>query len=117
MPVGVIFWAAVCFVSSPAFARWVLRARGTRFFGHWACFGLCAVPGSALTVTSDRDWVNVAAWGASGLLGLILWWHSRRKGRRKALRLLGNKTRAVLAAMARNMPRPSPRLAPQGARA
>ena len=48
-----------------------------------------------------------------------LWWQLRRRKRRRSLRALGEKTRAVFAALARNMPRPGPavRPAPQGARA
>jgi len=113
VPVSVIFWAAVCFAFPPAFARWILRAPAgsTRFFGEWACFGFCAVPGSVLTAHGAADWVNVASWAASGLTGLILWWWSRRK-RKRSLKALGHKARARLAAMARNMPKPGPVLRP-----
>jgi hypothetical protein len=110
-----IFWVAVCFASPPAFARWIFRAQPgtTRFYGRWASFGLCAVPGAALGAHDAAGWLNVAAWGASGLTGLVLWWWSRRK-RKRSLKLLGSKARARLAAMLRNMPRLSPRLVPQG---
>jgi hypothetical protein len=94
---------------------WALRlpSLGARRFLEWIACDL----GGGLAALAGGEWLHLAAWGASGLLGLVLWWWSRRKGRRKALRLLGGKARAVLAAMARNMPRLSPRLVPQGARA
>lgn len=119
MTVTVVFWAAVCFASPPLFVLAGCRpSTRTRFFALWAWAGGGGTATAGLcAAASGSGWLNVAAWGASGLLGLVLWWHSRRKGRRKALRLLGGKARAVLAAMARNMPRPSPRLVPQGARA
>jgi hypothetical protein len=117
MPVSAIFWVAVSFAFPPLFARFVVRARGTRFFSSWAFAGFCAAGTGSLGALVGGGWPNIAGFGASGLLGLVLWWNSRRKGRRKALRLLGGKARAVLAAMARNMPRLSPRLVPQGARA
>jgi len=113
-----IFWVAVCFASPPAFARWIFRAQPgtTRFYGEWACAGFCGVPGSALTAHGAGEWATVAAWGVSGLTGLVLWWWSRRK-RKRSLKAIGGKARARLAAMVRNMPRLSPRLVPQGARA
>lgn len=54
---------------------------------------------------------------ASALAALAVWLWTRRKDLKRALRALGHKARARLAAMARNMPRPSPvlRPVPQGA--
>lgn len=72
---------------------------------------------TAASALSVGWWLGCAAFAVLAAVLGVLWWNSRRKGRRKALRLLGGKARAVLAAMARNMPRPSPRLVPQGARA
>jgi len=105
-----VFWAAACFAFPPAFARFALRAPAgsTRFFGEWACAGFCgAVTGSALAASGAGEWVLAAAWGTSGVAGLVLWWHSRRKGKRKALKAIGGKAKARLAAMLGNMPRPS----------
>jgi membrane protein implicated in regulation of membrane protease activity len=55
-------------------------------------------------------WVLAAGWA------LIAWWHWRkRKRRRSVLGLLGYKARALLGAIVQSMPKPAPRLVPQGA--
>lgn len=59
-----------------------------------------------------RHWECAAGAGLSALTALVVWWWRRRKNRRKALRSLGNKAKARLEAMARNMPRIAPRLVP-----
>jgi membrane associated rhomboid family serine protease len=93
-----------------------LPAKGPWFFVSWACSGACGMAGELLARGSPA---HAAALGASALLAMVLWWWSRRKRRKRSLRQLGEKMRAVFAAMARNMPRPGPvlRPAPQGARA
>jgi hypothetical protein len=108
-----ILWAALCFAFPPLFVLAAWRpSTSTRFFARWAYGGAGGMTTSAIAASFSGGWPDVAAWGASGLLGLILWWWSRRK-RRRSLRQLGGKARARLAAMLRNMPRPSPRLVPQ----
>lgn len=113
---------AASFTAPPLFALVMRRAEGLPpppapgFFAQWAWGGLGGTITSALSAIGTGEWVIVASFGASALTGTVLWWYSRRK-RKRSLRQLGNKARARLAAMARNMPRPSPRLVPQGARA
>jgi hypothetical protein len=85
-----------------------LRPAGWQFYFQWACTDL----GGSVSALVSSEWLHLAAWGSSGLLALVLWWWSRRKGRRKTLRLLGGKARAVLAAMAGNMPKPGSALRP-----
>jgi hypothetical protein len=117
--VASILWAAFCFAFPPLNSLVVCRARrvpvgSSRFFARWAFGGLGGTVASSIAAVSNGDWLYVAAFGASALLGLILWWLSRRN-RKRSLKLLGVKARARLAAMLRSMPRPSPRLVPQGA--
>lgn len=114
-----IFWAAMCFAFPPLHALVVCCARRVpsgdgRFFADWARGGAGGTAGAALAAAVSGGWLYVASWGASALLGLILWWLSRRQ-RKRSLRQLGNKARARLAAMLRNMPSLSPRLVPQAA--
>jgi peptidoglycan/LPS O-acetylase OafA/YrhL len=120
--IGVILAAAADFTIPPlcALATGCLsRPRRTRqqFLLTWASFGAVDAALTAAAIPPGRYWLYPASFGASALLALVLWWLSRRKGKRKALKALGNKARARLAAMARNMPRPSPvrRPVPQGA--
>jgi len=70
---------------------------------------------AALFLALGRDWPAAGGDAALAAFWLWLWWRGRRGKRRKALKAIGDKSRAVLAAMARNMPRPAPRLAPQSA--
>jgi hypothetical protein len=112
-----ILWTAFCFSFPPLHALVVCSARrvpisSRRFFADWTCCGACGTAGAAVSAAVGGGWLYVASWGASALLGLILWWLSRRN-RKRSLKLLGAKARARLAAMLRNMPRPSPRLVPQ----
>lgn len=112
-----VLLSVLSFALPPLYVRLMRLAMGLpvrcpRFFSHWA---LGAAGMTAGTVIAGA-WPEAASSGASVLLALVLWWYSRRK-RKRSLRQLGNKARARLAAMARNMPRPSPRLVPQGARA
>jgi hypothetical protein len=93
-----------------------LPVKSPWFFVSWACSGAGGMLGTLL----DRGApVHAAAFGASGLLALVLWWWSRRKRKKRSLKALGHKARARLAALAANMPRPGPvlRPVPQGARA
>lgn len=110
MAVASILAAGVWFISPPVLIAGMRRLKGQKvicafFYAQWALGALAAAGGAAM----GRGWLNAAAFGASGLVGLILWWNSRRK-RKRSLKLLGAKARARLAAMTRNMPRPSPRL-------
>jgi hypothetical protein len=112
-----VLLAASCFALPPLFTFLMRRAvrlplAFPQFYAEWAFYAACGAAGTML----GEGWLFAAAYGTSGLVGLVLWWWSRRK-RRKALRLLWGKAKARLAAMLRNMPRPSPRLVPQGARA
>jgi membrane protein implicated in regulation of membrane protease activity len=84
-----------------------------------AAVAVCLACAAAIDVMDGQ-------WPAAGIVlaGVAYWlwqiWrHWRRRKRRRSLKALGHKARARLAAMARNMPRPSPapRLVPQGARA
>jgi hypothetical protein len=113
---------AVCFATPPLLSA-LMRAAvrlppppDPGFFRQWAAGGFGGAAFSGLAAPYTGWWPGPAAYGASGLLGLVLWWHSRRK-RKRSLKALGNKARARLAALARNMPRPSParRPVPQGA--
>jgi hypothetical protein len=54
-----------------------------------------------------------ATWAGLAVFWAWLWWRNWRKRRKRSLKALGNKAKARLAAMLRNMPRPSPRLVPQ----
>ena len=84
-----------------------LPVPGSSFFFLWIVDAVVGVATSA----DQQWWPGTVACGASGLLGLILWWWSRRK-RKRSLRALGNKARARLAAMIRNMPERRPVLRP-----
>lgn len=61
-----------------------------------------------------REWAAAAVTLACAAFWFWLWRRNRRDRKKRMLRLLGHKARARLEAMARNMPRPSPRLVPQG---
>lgn len=113
----VVLLSATSFATPPLIVLLVLRpSTRTRFFGHWACAGFGGTVTSSFAAALDKGWLYVAAFGVSGLLGLILWWLSRRK-RKRSLKALGSKARARLAAMVKNMPTPGPvlRPVPQGA--
>lgn len=121
MPVTVLALAC-CFASPPLVAAVIRCAMRLApppcpgFFRQWAYGGFGGMAASALSAASTGWWPAPLAYGASGLAGLVLWWWSRRK-RKRSLRQLGRKAKARLAAMIRSMPRPSPRLVPQGVRA
>jgi hypothetical protein len=73
----------------------------------------------ALLGVLQGDWLQAAAYAVVAAYWAWLWWQFwRRRRRKRSLKVLGEKMRAVFAAMARNM-RPGPvlRPAPQGARA
>jgi hypothetical protein len=108
-----ILFAAGCFAFPPLFTRCVLRVptRSPQFLVRWAWSGFGGMTTSGIAAVFNGGWPYSAAYGASGLLALILWWWSRRK-RKRSLRQLGHKARVRLAAMARNMPKPGPVLRP-----
>jgi hypothetical protein len=98
------------FFSGPAWALLLTRlpVLPRSFHLRWAQFD-----GTGLIIAVFlQDWRNVAVWAASGVLALILWWWSRRKRRKGALKALGHKARARLAALVENMPKPGPVLRP-----
>lgn len=108
-----IFWAAACFAFAPLFVSGVRRVARLPLKCPWFYFQwTCAALGGFVSALLSGEWTHVAGWGASALLALVLWWWSRRK-RKRSLKALGHKARARLAAMVKNMPRPSPRLVPQ----
>jgi hypothetical protein len=63
------------------------------------------------------DWPGVIPVGALAALRWWLWLRGPRRRRKRSLRALGNKALRALAVMLRNMPKPAPRVFPQGARA
>jgi hypothetical protein len=66
----------------------------------------------AIILISVPNWTVVIAWSAMALIFLEIWLRNRPRRKRRLLRLLGHKARAVLAAMKSRMPKPNPRLAP-----
>lgn len=108
-----LVWAVLNFAVSPAVSwiqgRLLPRAR-PGFAQRW--FIYAAV--DTCVFVFAHAWHAAAVYGLSALAALIVWWWRRRKDRKRALRALGNKAKATLAALVRNMPRPSPRLVPQG---
>src|SRR5690349_17514659 len=93
--------AVLLFLTPPAASwAWDLRFRyrpwTPRFYQGWAmgAGSECIV----LMIEGQWNWVSLSA-PASLALALVLWWLSRRKGKKKALRALSAKARARLAAM------------------
>ena len=78
-------------VISYAFCR---MAVAQSFYRMWVISATGGVIGAALP---PADWAESAASGASLILAAVLWWLSRRR-KRKAPKLAGAKTRAILAA-------------------
>jgi hypothetical protein len=118
-----IILAAGSFAFPPAWAFIMVRigpSPRTRreFLARWAAGGFGGAITSSIAALPGGGWLYPLSFGASGLVGLILWWLSRRK-RRRSLKALGGRALKALAAMLRNMPRPGPvlRPVPQGARA
>jgi hypothetical protein len=113
VPVITILFAVVSFAFPPLFTRCVMRVpvKSPQFFMRWALGGFGGMVTSGIAAVFDGGWLYTAAYGASGLLGLILWWWSRRK-RKRSLRALGAKARARLAAMVSKIPKPGPVLRP-----
>jgi hypothetical protein len=91
--------------------------RGTPDFAQ-RLRGIAVIAETVLAVLDalDRAWIGSAIALAVAAAWFWLWRRNRRK-RRRSLKALGNKARARLAAMARNMPKPGPvlRPSPQGA--
>lgn len=108
----------VCAVAVAVFcvtARTLAAARGDReAAGKWAGIAGTAYAAEGLFDAMQGSWWAVAV---NALLAALWFWLSRRnrRKRKRARKLIGAKARAVLAAMAKNMPKPGP--APQGARA
>lgn len=70
------------------------------------------------SATSVLEAVTGSPWWAAGsalsaLVALVLWWLSRRKGRKRAAKLTGAKARALREKLVKSMPRWTPRLVPQ----
>lgn len=66
----------------------------------------------AVIILDVPDWFAVAEFSVVALGFLWVWLRNRPRRKRRLLRLLGNKARAVFAAMKSRMPKPNPRLAP-----
>lgn len=91
------------------------HASASRFWGIAAC----VVPLAALADLPGRDWWSEGAEAIAEAVVLILWWLGRRKGRKRAAKWLGAKSRALRDAIvrkARQAAQPRPVLAPGGAR-
>jgi len=82
--------------------------------GDWLLYWNGGGVGVAIAALAARHFGDVTAGAVSALLAFILWWWRRKKNRLRALRLIGAKARARLAALIRSMPRPAPRLVPEG---
>src|ERR1700722_11884444 len=79
-----------------------LASRSRReFLARWALGGFGGAVTSTIAALLDGGGLYPLSFGASGLVGLVLWWLSRRK-RRRSLKALGGRARARLAAMLRN---------------
>jgi Flp pilus assembly protein TadB len=100
-----------------AFGSLAAGRRGKPALEHGLC-GLACAAETVLAVLDALGGQRVASAVALAVAAVWFWlWRRGRKNRKRSLRQLGHKARARLAAMIRNMPRPSPRLVPQGARA
>jgi membrane protein implicated in regulation of membrane protease activity len=92
----------------------VLPARAS-FYWMWSAAAIGGAVGSTIPPSA---WVQVASNGVSLIIAAIMWWLSRRR-RKRAPKLAGAKTKALLAAVVRTMrerskPRPVFRPQPQG---
>lgn len=103
-PLGAALWCGTC------------RTLGLRmtFYGGWV--SIAAVVMFCALFAGQWLWAGVAA--ADALIAAILWWLSRRR-KRRAPKLAGAKSKAILAAVVRTMrersrPRPVFRPQPQG---
>lgn len=102
----------VAVVACCAFGHGFSRGRGNLS----AAAGFAALACAAETILAaidamDRDWLASAI--ALAVAAFWFWiWRRNRGNRKRSLRALGNKARARLAAMARNMPKPGPVLRP-----
>ena len=118
--------------SLPVIALWLLTfacawrcgySMGCRDYGRaamWAAGVSAAFALITVIYAMGANWFVVPLYaGAAAFWAWISWRNWRRRKRKRSLKALGEKTRKVFAAMARNMPRPGPvlRPAPQGARA
>jgi hypothetical protein len=111
-----ILFGVFYFVTPPASTYVFRRYKGLPmkpghlFYSHWA---QGAMVGIAVSLGA-LYWLAATAYSASSLLAFVLLWLSRRK-RKRVFRKLGGKALARLVVMLRRMPKPAPRLAPQGA--
>lgn len=87
--------------------------------GHREAAGRCFLCGSAVYVVlaviylAGRDYKEAVIQASLAAWWFWNWWR-KRKNRLRALRQIGAKSRARLEALVRNIPRPAPRLVPQG---
>lgn len=96
----------------PSFAYAALRTRAPmNWLGAW----LGGTVGNVCAGLSERDWLLIAGGCASALAAAAVWWY-RRRDRKRAPKALGEKSRALVAALvarAREAARPRPVLRPQ----
>lgn len=110
LTVAFLLWPPLC----PALPFFLYREKPPvpAWYLQWA--GLAAFnAGMALAL---GYWWPAAASALSGVVALLLWWRSRRKGRKRAGKLIGAKSRALREKLVKTMPRWEPRM-PQGATA
>lgn len=112
-PVAVLELAAAAFGAVPALAGAVCRLYGTFrwFYLAWAAYAALGAAGTLAV----QDWAGAAAFAASALLAVALYWRSRRKKRRSALKVIGDESRRILAGLVERMRDLAP--VPEGARA
>ena len=95
--------------------HYLLRKSLRAFFAGWLSAAVAGVALGAL----HGDWVWAGGNAVTGLAAVVAWWLYRRRGRKKAPRAYGAKSRALLAALVRKAreatkPRPVLRPVPQG---
>jgi hypothetical protein len=103
-PLSTWFWREV--------RRCLRQALRTSFFSEW----LWIAAGDAVIGAICRDWLFAASSAASFLLAVAVRWWWRRKDRKRAIKALGEKSRARIAdlvAALRESWRPRPVLRPQ----
>lgn len=109
-------WYALSFLVPPLFSwlYWccVLR-HPALFFPGW----VTSASLFTLSFMAFRLQPEAVSAASSAIVALIMWWRSRRRGRKRARKLLGDKSRALRDALVRSMPRWSPRLRPAGSAA
>jgi hypothetical protein len=88
------------------FVAWLRGDQGKAV--SWS--GIAALSNGALALVAAADgcWPGVILCGAAAVFWAWGWWKNRGKRRRKALAVLGAKSRALRDALVANMPRPQP---------